>query len=297
MRAQRFALVIGVSATVFAFGVRQARAITLPDSSSCNSGGSCFKITNTNTTGGYAISGVGGEFGVSGSGTATGVLGSSTGGLGVYGSNSSTSYPAVGGNGPYVGVWGVESGTSSNNYGVWGQSNSSGSGSAIYGDAAGSLSSWAGNFNGDVNGRDFYGNSFNPSDARLKKDVANAPYGLKEVMKLRPVTYAWKDPQKHGNGRQVGFIAQEVRSIVPEVVKARTPNADLAMSYTGLVPVLVKAVQEQQAIIEEQGRQIAALQSARRSSLSLRSPDGVGIALAFGLLPVGLFVGRRLRRR
>jgi hypothetical protein len=220
----------------------------------------------------------------------------SSGGTGVYGETAGYG-TGVHGESLQIGVSGNEQGTDGTDYGVMGTANASGAGSAIYGDAGGSLAAWAGNFNGDVAGRDFFGNSFNPSDARLKKDVSNAPYGLKEIIKLRPVTYSWKDPQKHGNGRQIGFIAQEVRSIIPEVVKSRTPNADLAMNYTGLVPVLVKAVQEQQAIIQEQGRQIAALQSERKSSVSLRSSDGIGVALAFGLLPMGLIVRRRLRRR
>jgi hypothetical protein len=221
-------------------------------------------------------------------------VGQSTSGIGLAGSSSTGK--AVEGSSGHLGVVGVSGGTDAADYGIYGVVNSTGSGSAVYGDASGSFVAWAGNFNGDVTGRDFYGNTFNPSDARLKKDIANASYGLDEVMKLRPVTYAWNEPEKHGNGRQVGLIAQEVQQVIPELVKSRGPDAMLALNYAGLVPVLVKAVQEQQAIIREQGREIAALQVGRKGSASLPS-GGTGVALAFGLLPLGLFVGRRLRRR
>ena len=54
---------------------------------------------------------------------------------------------------------------------------------------------------------------------------------------------------------QVGFIAQDVRKIIPEVVFGKegemSSNETLSMSYGNLVPVLTKAIQEQQAQIEE----------------------------------------------
>src|SRR5262249_54953649 len=54
------------------------------------------------------------------------------------------------------------------------------------------------------------------SDARLKEGISNLSYGLREVMRLRPVTWTWK--KKPEQGPQVGLIAQEVESVLPELV-------------------------------------------------------------------------------
>jgi Chaperone of endosialidase len=182
-------------------------------------------------------------------------------------------------------------GTTVSGTGVKGTANASSSGSAVLGDAGGSFTAWAGNFNGDVAGRDFFGNSFNPSDVRLKENIKDATYGLKDVLSLRPVTYQWKDPTKHGEGVQVGLIAQEVQKLIPELVKGRGRDNELALNYNGLIPVLIKAVQEQQA-------EINALHAERKAStLSSRGSLGVGAVVAFGFLPFGVVAMRRLRRR
>ena len=87
------------------------------------------------------------------------------------------------------------------------------------------------------------------SDSRLKTHIANTTYGLKDVLKMRPVTYNWKtDPNAN---RMVGFIAQEMEQIVPEAVEApKTAAEHYGMKYNELIPVLTKAIQEQQAEIE-----------------------------------------------
>jgi hypothetical protein len=90
------------------------------------------------------------------------------------------------------------------------------------------------------------------SDARQKKDVVALDYGLKELLSLRPVSFKWKkesDPRVH-----LGLISQEVEPIVPEAVvkDAANPDTPWAMTYTTLIPVLIKAVQEQQEIINSQ---------------------------------------------
>jgi len=99
----------------------------------------------------------------------------------------------------------------------------------------------------------------NASDARLKTNVVNTNYGLQTVMQLRPVNYTMV---KDGEA-QVGFLAQEVQKIVPEVVSGTegdiTKGETLGLSYGNLVPVLTKAIQEQQATIEAQQKQIDVL--------------------------------------
>ncbi len=91
-------------------------------------------------------------------------------------------------------------------------------------------------------------NFITPSDARLKEGVTNLRYGLHELLQLRPVTFLWKDRR---DGRtNLGLIAQEVEKVLPEVVeRSADPAAPLGMNYTGLLPVMIKAIQEQQAAL------------------------------------------------
>ena len=90
------------------------------------------------------------------------------------------------------------------------------------------------------------------SDERLKENMVEIPYGLKEVMLLKPIHYYYKVAQKE----ELGFGAQTTHKIIPEVVYDTKEIIDnsgktkLAMEYSRLVPELTKAIQEQQQIIE-----------------------------------------------
>ena len=88
------------------------------------------------------------------------------------------------------------------------------------------------------------------SDARLKTSIEGLSYGLDTLMKLRPVTFEWK---KSDSRRHLGLLAQEVEGVIPEVVyRDADPNAPIGLSYGDLVPVLVKALQEerQQRVVD-----------------------------------------------
>ena len=92
------------------------------------------------------------------------------------------------------------------------------------------------------------------SDARVKTNIRNISYGLKEVLSLRPVAYDHHSSEFNENGlevlddhaQKIGFIAQEVYKIIEEVVqKPADEKVDLwSMDYEKLTPVLVKAIQE-----------------------------------------------------
>ena len=98
------------------------------------------------------------------------------------------------------------------------------------------------------------------SDSRIKKNIVNSTYGLATVLKLRPVEYILTS----NDLKQVGFIAQEVQKLVPEVVTGKEGDISkgeiLGITYSNLVPVLTKAIQEQQKQIEDQNAKIAAQQ-------------------------------------
>lgn len=102
-------------------------------------------------------------------------------------------------------------------------------------------------------------NWVNASDARLKRDIQPMTnYGLAQVLQLKPVTYYYRADKT--NHHEVGFIAQDVQKIIPEVVSGSEGDLQkgetLGLSYDNLVPLLTKAIQEQQAIIEDQQKQI-----------------------------------------
>jgi len=103
------------------------------------------------------------------------------------------------------------------------------------------------------------------SDIRLKTDLGVFPYGLNEVMQLKPSLFSYK--QDYTMNRNLGFYAQEVLPIIPEVVfdtKETLIEGEptrLYMQYVFLVPVLTKAIQEQQAIIESQKAEIEQLKT------------------------------------
>jgi len=83
------------------------------------------------------------------------------------------------------------------------------------------------------------------SDIALKENIRDLDYGLKEILALKPTRFLFKPTGEEG----IGFVAQEVEKIIPEVVSGEEGHKGI--SYGGLTPVLVKAIQEQQKQIEE----------------------------------------------
>ena len=106
------------------------------------------------------------------------------------------------------------------------------------------------------------------SDERLKEEIEPIEYGLDEVMKLKPVSYKWKDQAKDQE-RTLGFLAQEVETVIDEVVTdTNSEEETMGVRYGNMVPVLIKAMQQQQEmiakqarLIEEQARRLEALEA------------------------------------
>ena len=150
----------------------------------------------------------------------------------------------------------------------------------------------------------------NASDRRIKEDIQPLGYALDTVMRLKPVAYKMKDTHLP----QIGFIAQDVETVLPEVVVRPTnmddPTQHYTMSYGNMVAVAVKAIQELKAENDNLRQQVAALQQANKSvpvapaqaSGAAEPPTGWllllaggGIVLLLGLGGVGMMV-LRLRR-
>ncbi len=103
----------------------------------------------------------------------------------------------------------------------------------------------------------------NSSDSRLKTNINTLDNALGNIMKLRGVSFNW-DKTKNPNaaeGLQFGFIAQEVEKIFPNLVSENI-NGYKAVNYTGIIPVLTEAIQDQQTEIEELKKENEELKSA-----------------------------------
>jgi len=99
------------------------------------------------------------------------------------------------------------------------------------------------------------------SDARLKENIEPLPSQLDNILALKPCEFDFKD----GSGHQIGFIAQEMQEVYPDVV-GEDDSEDKILSITGWSKTearLVKAIQEQQTIINELKSRIEALEGAK----------------------------------
>ena len=95
----------------------------------------------------------------------------------------------------------------------------------------------------------------------IKKDITDLSYGIDSLKNLKPRKFKMKSDDKE----QIGFIAQEVESTIPEVVDTgNLPDGteQKGLSYGHLTAVLTKALQEAIAKIETLEAKVAALESA-----------------------------------
>ena len=98
------------------------------------------------------------------------------------------------------------------------------------------------------------------SSIDIKEDVQSLPYGLNEVMLLQPSKFSYIDKYKYGEGYDIGFIAQDVNNVIPEAVGTGI-ESDIFMDSVKLIPVLTKAIQEQQALIKALEQRILILEN------------------------------------
>jgi len=93
-----------------------------------------------------------------------------------------------------------------------------------------------------------------PSDIRLKENIKPLVSSLDKVLKLQGVTYDWKEETEARSmtniKEDIGFIAQQVQEVVPELVR-QNDNGLLSLRDKGITALLVEAIKEQQAQIEE----------------------------------------------
>jgi hypothetical protein len=80
------------------------------------------------------------------------------------------------------------------------------------------------------------------SDVRLKKNITETNYGLETVMQITPVSYELIDDVD--NDVHLGFKAQEIQQLIPEIVNTAPDTGTLSMVYAEMIPMLTKAIQE-----------------------------------------------------
>lgn len=88
------------------------------------------------------------------------------------------------------------------------------------------------------------------SDINLKNDIKKIedPIGL--VNKINGVTFRWNEKSNKQGTEDVGVIAQEIESILPEAVESNA-QGDLMVSYHKIIPLLIECIKEQQVRIDK----------------------------------------------
>jgi len=102
------------------------------------------------------------------------------------------------------------------------------------------------------------------SDVRLKENIRDLDDGLDVVMALKPRKFDWKEGKGADIKNARGFIAQEFEAVLPDMIEEwADPAPEGEEPYkainANLIPTLVKAIQEQQAIITQLQADVAAL--------------------------------------
>ena len=100
-----------------------------------------------------------------------------------------------------------------------------------------------------------------PSDIRLKENIKPIESALNKAMKLQGVTFDWKESDSILKIKEdVGFIAQDVQKIIPELVR-ENENGMLSMRHQGIPPILLEAIKELKLEIDSLKNKIKVLES------------------------------------
>ena len=103
------------------------------------------------------------------------------------------------------------------------------------------------------------------SDQRLKENIRDLDVGLNAILALKPRTFDWKAGKGKDKKNDRGFIAQEFEQVFPDLIDEwKDPAPEGEEPYKAvrqdLIPVLVKAIQEQQALIQSLTARVAQLE-------------------------------------
>lgn len=251
---------------------RENRALFIEANSANTNYGIISNAISYNGTGGFNV---GGEFSSDENKTNAGVYG-------VANNINNSSIPEQN-----FGVVGIAHNASILNYGVYGHASGPGTSQV-----------WAGYFNGEV----FATLGYQLSDKKFKSNVSNldGKSAIAILNQLVPKTYEYNSPANSGlnlpSGKHLGFIAQDIESVLPELVKEiispeiRDANGNVyttsekfkGVNYIGLIPILTGSIKEQQATIDSLANVIEIRLTALENALSQCCAIGGGAAFKNG---------------
>ena len=146
----------------------------------------------------------------------------------------------------------------------------------VYSEPHGPKSSFLTSFYGAGN-VNISGNYYSSSDAKLKQNIKPVQNMIDKIMQLKPSSYQYRTEEYKMNlpkGNQFGLIAQDIQKVFPELVADQVKPASfdketneklsdevkyLGINYTGLVPIIISGIQEQQQrikMLEEENVQL-----------------------------------------
>tara|TARA_A100000172_G_scaffold53159_1_gene33647 strand:+ start:201 stop:2336 length:2136 start_codon:yes stop_codon:yes gene_type:complete len=92
--------------------------------------------------------------------------------------------------------------------------------------------------------------AFGSSDRELKDNIQPIENPLEKMDKIGGYTFDWNDKQSTYKGKDVGVVAQEIQSVLPEIVAGRA-NGYLGVKYEKIVPLLIESIKENTKKIKE----------------------------------------------
>jgi len=110
------------------------------------------------------------------------------------------------------------------------------------------------------------------SDIRYKENIVPLNNSLEKVLQLRGVHYHWKDKEKFNDKLQMGFIAQEVEEICPELVLTKEDGFK-AVNYNQSVSLLVEAIKEQNKLIVQLQEEVQLLKNKPKRTYKKKTDE------------------------
>lgn len=107
------------------------------------------------------------------------------------------------------------------------------------------------------------------SDFRLKKNIQTISNTSQKIDQMRGVYFDWKD-ENHNQNQQIGFIAQEVEKVFPQLVETDV-NGYKSVAYANITAVLVEALKEQNKRIEYLEKELLHIKSLVNNSQNIES--------------------------
>jgi Chaperone of endosialidase len=204
------------------------------------------------------------------------------------GAHSSNTFNAIGGstdNHAGIGVYGVHLPATGVGWGVLGSSNSS-DGIGVRGTVP-TTGTWLGYGGYFAGGLAYVNGLYNLSDARMKTNVRPLQGALATIGQLRGVSFQYNQAEYsefvgHDDRTYLGFVAQEVEAVLPEAVAEKyligqdggiatlaqenagtTRQTVKVVDYVSMIPVLVEAIKEQQAYIQQLEQRLQQLEQEK----------------------------------